>query len=62
MFTIGPGCHIRHAILDKNVRIEAGELVGFEPEYDRKNFHVSESGIGVVSKSPETRETCERRV
>ena len=59
---IGPDCHIRRAILDKNVRIEDGESVGFDPEYDRKNFHISESGIVVVSKSPETRETRERRV
>ncbi|MEE8122284.1 MAG: glucose-1-phosphate adenylyltransferase [Anaerolineales bacterium] len=58
---IGPGCRIRNTIIDKNVRIEAGEAVGYDAKFDRKRYFVSESGIVVVPKSPETRETRARR-
>ena len=57
---IGPGCRIRKTIIDKNVRIEAGEAVGYDAKFDRKRYFVSESGIVVVPKSPETRETRAR--
>jgi glucose-1-phosphate adenylyltransferase len=47
------GCHVRRAILDKFVRIQAGERVGFDAEEDRaKGYHVTESGITVVPKRP----------
>ena len=50
------GCQVRRAILDKFVRIRAGERVGYDAEEDRaKGYHVSESGITVVPKRPVTR-------
>jgi glucose-1-phosphate adenylyltransferase len=45
---IGPGAHVRRAIVDKNARVGAREMVGIDPEYDRKTYHVSGSGIVVV--------------
>ncbi|MEZ5397430.1 MAG: glucose-1-phosphate adenylyltransferase [Bryobacterales bacterium] len=45
---IGPGAHVRRAIVDKNARVGARERVGVDPEYDRKHHHVSDSGIVVV--------------
>jgi glucose-1-phosphate adenylyltransferase len=58
---IGPGAHVQRAIIDKNVQIEAGQTVGYDLEADRqKKYHVSESGIVVIPKAPETPETRER--
>ncbi|MFA7096349.1 MAG: glucose-1-phosphate adenylyltransferase [Gammaproteobacteria bacterium] len=42
------GCHIRRAIIDRYNIIKAGTRIGFDPEEDRKRYHVSESGIVVV--------------
>ena len=50
------GCHVRRAILDKNVVVAEGERIGFDADADReKGYHVTESGITVVPKSPKTR-------
>lgn len=57
---IGPGARIRRAIIDKNVRIEAGQTVGYDSEADRQRYYISESGIVVILKAPETPETRER--
>ena len=58
---IGPGACVRRAIIDKNVRIEAGQTVGYDLEADRqKKHHISETGIVVIAKAPETPETRER--
>ena len=59
---IGPGCRVRRAILDKNVRVEAGDTVGYDLERDRGRYHVSETGIVVIPKSPDTPETRERKL
>jgi glucose-1-phosphate adenylyltransferase len=45
---IGRRAQIRHAILDKNVRIQPDEKIGFNLETDRKRYHVTETGIVVV--------------
>ena len=39
---------MRRAILDKNVRVPEGMLIGYDLEHDRKFHHVTESGIVVV--------------
>jgi glucose-1-phosphate adenylyltransferase len=57
---IGPGARVRRAIIDKNVRIDAGQAVGYDLEADRQKYHVSETGIVVIPKAPETPETRER--
>lgn len=57
---IGQGARVRRAIIDKNARISAGQTVGYDPESDRQQYHVSETGIVVIPKAPETPETRER--
>jgi glucose-1-phosphate adenylyltransferase len=51
---IGRHCKIRRAIIDKNVRITPGTVIGYDLEEDRKRWFVSESGIVVIEKAPET--------
>jgi len=57
---IGPGARVRRAIIDKNVRLEANEQVGYDLDADRQRFFVSETGIVVIPKAPETPATRER--
>jgi len=49
---IGRGARIRRAIIDKNVRIEPGEIIGYDEARDRQRGSVSESGIVVIPKVP----------
>jgi glucose-1-phosphate adenylyltransferase len=46
---IGRNAKIRNAILDKNVRVLPGTEIGHDPEHDRRHYHVTETGIVVVS-------------
>jgi len=51
---IEPNVKIRGAIIDKEVRIQAGTSLGFNPEADRKRgCTISETGIVVVPKGVE---------
>lgn len=45
---IGRRAKIRHAILDKNVRVPADAAIGYDLAVDRRYHHVTESGIVVV--------------
>ena len=45
---IGRRAKIRNAILDKNVRVPADTMIGYDLASDRKIYHVTESGIVVV--------------
>jgi glucose-1-phosphate adenylyltransferase len=45
---IGRHSKIRRAILDKNVRIPEGTMIGYDVARDRELYHVTESGIVVV--------------
>lgn len=47
---IGAGAHLRHCIIDKEVRIPPGETVGLNPDLDRQRFTISEKGVVVVPK------------
>jgi glucose-1-phosphate adenylyltransferase len=47
---IGRRCRIRKAIIDKNVEIPAETTIGFNPEEDRKRFHVTPAGVVVIPK------------
>jgi glucose-1-phosphate adenylyltransferase len=48
---IGRGAKIRRVLLDKNVHIEPGCVIGFDSHHDRERFpFVTESGIVVVPK------------
>ena len=47
---IGRHCRIRRAIIDRDVQIPEGTVIGFDPEQDAKNYVVTESGITVVTR------------
>lgn len=47
---IGEHCKIRRAIIDKDVVIPDKTDIGYDPDQDRKRFHVTDSGLVVISK------------
>ncbi|MFZ1161926.1 sugar phosphate nucleotidyltransferase, partial [Mycobacterium sp.] len=47
---VGRGAVVRHAILDKNVVIGPGEMVGVDLEKDRERFAISAGGVVAVGK------------
>jgi len=47
---IGEKAHVRRAIIDRGVRVDPGDKIGFNLEEDRKRFFVSESGIVILSQ------------
>lgn len=47
---IGRRSRIRRAIVDKNVEIPPGTVIGYDPEEDRRRFHVTPGGIVVIPK------------
>ncbi|MDD5129584.1 MAG: glucose-1-phosphate adenylyltransferase [Candidatus Omnitrophica bacterium] len=50
---VGRHAKVKRAIIDKDVSIPQGMVIGFNLEEDRKRFFVSESGIVVVAKGTE---------
>lgn len=50
---VGRHAKIKRAIIDKDVNIPQGMIIGFNLEEDKKRFFVSESGIVVVAKGTE---------
>jgi glucose-1-phosphate adenylyltransferase len=51
---IGRNVKIRRAIIDKDVYIPTGTVIGYDPEEDRKRFYVSPEGIVVIPKMVKT--------
>lgn len=47
---VGRYAKIKRAIIDKDVEIPEGEVIGYNPEEDKKRFFVTESGIVIVAK------------
>ncbi len=47
---VGRYAKIKRAIIDKDVSVPQGMVIGYDPEEDKKNFFVSESGIVIVAK------------
>jgi len=47
---VGRGARLHRCIVDKGVRIPPGEIIGEDPEDDRKRFSVSEGGVVVVTR------------
>jgi glucose-1-phosphate adenylyltransferase len=47
---IGRHCRIRHAIIDRDVHIPDGTVIGYDANEDRKNYFVSPSGLTVVTR------------
>jgi glucose-1-phosphate adenylyltransferase len=50
---VGRYSKIRKAIIDKDVDIPQGTVIGYDREEDKKRFYVSESGVVVVPKGAE---------
>ncbi len=48
---VGRGARLRRCIVDKAVRIPAGEVIGEDPVEDAKRFTVSEGGVTVVTRA-----------
>ena len=47
---VGRHAQIRRAIIDKDVEIPAGTVIGFDREADRQRFFVTDNGIVVIPK------------
>jgi len=47
---VGRHCKIRRAIIDRNVQLPEGTVIGYDPDADRQNYFVTESGITVVTR------------
>jgi len=49
---IGRRCRIRRAIIDKNVKIPEGTVIGEDAAADRRRYSVSPTGIVIIPKEP----------
>jgi len=47
---VGRYAKIKKAIIDKDIDIPQGTVIGYDPQEDKKRFFVSESGVVVVEK------------
>jgi glucose-1-phosphate adenylyltransferase len=47
---IGRHCRIRRAIIDRDVHLPEGTVIGYDREADRKNYFVTSSGLTVVTR------------
>lgn len=47
--SIGPGCRIQRAVIDRGCSIAAGTVIGLDPAEDRRRFYVSPEGIVLVT-------------
>jgi glucose-1-phosphate adenylyltransferase len=47
---IGRHCRIKKAIIDRDVHIPEGSVIGYDVEEDKQKYFVSESGITVVTR------------
>jgi glucose-1-phosphate adenylyltransferase len=47
---IGRHCRIRRAIIDRDVHIPEGTIIGYDTEADRQRYFVTDSGITVVTR------------
>jgi glucose-1-phosphate adenylyltransferase len=50
---VGRYAKVKRAIIDKDVDIPQGMVIGYDPQEDKKHFHVTDSGIVVVAKGTE---------
>jgi glucose-1-phosphate adenylyltransferase len=49
---VGRHCWVKKAIIDKDVRLPAGTVLGHDPAFDRaRGFTITEGGVVIVSKS-----------
>jgi glucose-1-phosphate adenylyltransferase len=48
---IGRSCHISNAIIDEGCDIPHGMVIGRDGEADKRNFHVTDNGIVLVTRN-----------
>ena len=48
---MGKGAVVKHCILDKNVQVAPGEVIGVDSENDKARFNVSAGGVVIVGKN-----------
>lgn len=59
---VGRYAKIKRTIIDKDVFIPPGTVIGYDLEEDKKRFFVTESGIVVVAKKTEIREYANEKL
>ncbi len=47
---IGRHCRIRRAIIDRDVHLPEGTVIGYDREEDRRNYFVTQTGLTVVTR------------
>jgi glucose-1-phosphate adenylyltransferase len=47
---IGRHCRIRRAIIDRNVNIPEGSVIGYDPVEDKRHYFVTPSGLVIVTR------------
>ena len=47
---IGRHCRIKRAIIDRDVHLPEGTVIGYDPSDDRKNYFVTPGGLTVVTR------------
>jgi glucose-1-phosphate adenylyltransferase len=47
---IGRHCRIRRAIIDRDVHIPEGTVIGYDPAEDKKRYFVTPSGLTIVTR------------
>jgi glucose-1-phosphate adenylyltransferase len=47
---IGRHCRIRRAIIDRDVHLPEGTVIGYDQEQDKKNYFVTPSGLTIVTR------------
>ena len=47
---VGRHCKIRRAIIDRDVHVPEGTVIGYDTEADRQKYHVTDTGITIVTR------------
>ena len=47
---IGRHCRIRRAIIDRDVQIPEGTVIGYDPVEDKRRYFVTPSGLTIVTR------------
>lgn len=50
---VGDGAQLKRCIIDKHVEIPAGERIGFDLEWDRTRFDISNEGVVIIPRGYE---------
>ncbi len=47
---VGKGSRLRNVIVDNGTKIPENSVIGFDPDQDRQKYHVTDSGVTVVTR------------